>query len=345
MTVTLGAVTEPTVPVELARAVVGFAVRRGLDPDVLLAGAGISSEVLGEGRSRLTESQAVRLVQGLWRRTDDEMFGMGPAPLPRGSFRLIAYGLMSAPDLRVAMGRAAGFLQAVPALPSLQSRIEGDSVTVEIHLPPGSDPDGTVARVAFLTVHRFLGWLVGGAIQLDGLTLPVSPWLGEEIHRLLFGVREVWTLPDDGTHPSMCFPVEVLSLPIVRTASDLEEFVESSPAGFMRRHAGAVTTGDRVRRLCSQGLQDGEIPSAEQMARSLAMSPATLRRQLAEEDVSIRTIREELLRDAAVTALVRGEESVAQISQRLGFSEPSAFTRAFRRWTGNTPGAYRSVEG
>ncbi|RZI79505.1 MAG: helix-turn-helix domain-containing protein, partial [Microbacterium sp.] len=41
------------------------------------------------------------------------------------------------------------------------------------------------------------------------------------------------------------------------------------------------------------------------------------------------------------TALVRGDETVAQLAERLGFSEPSAFHRAFRRWTGSSPGAYR----
>lgn len=52
-------------------------------------------------------------------------------------------------------------------------------------------------------------------------------------------------------------------------------------------------------------------------------------------------IREELLRDEAIASLVRGEESIEALSNRLGFSEPSAFRRAFRRWTGNPPRAYQ----
>jgi len=74
------------------------------------------------------------------------------------------------------------------------------------------------------------------------------------------------------------------------------------------------------------------------------MSPQTLRRKLAAEGTSLREIRETVLRDAAVTALVQGEEPIAEIAERMGFSEPSAFTRAFRRWTGSPPSAYRSSE-
>jgi AraC-like DNA-binding protein len=66
-----------------------------------------------------------------------------------------------------------------------------------------------------------------------------------------------------------------------------------------------------------------------------------MRRLLREEGTSVTRIREDLLRDAAITSLVRGEETVTQLSERLGFSEPSAFHRAFRRWTGSAPGAYR----
>ncbi|NLG56435.1 MAG: helix-turn-helix domain-containing protein, partial [Rhodococcus sp.] len=49
---------------------------------------------------------------------------------------------------------------------------------------------------------------------------------------------------------------------------------------------------------------------------------------------------EEVLRDAAIAGLRRGE-SVDDLSAKLGFSEPSAFRRAFKRWTGKTPGSYR----
>ena len=71
------------------------------------------------------------------------------------------------------------------------------------------------------------------------------------------------------------------------------------------------------------------------------MSVHHLRRLLREEDTTVSDLRRDLMRDTAINSLVIGKESIDELSARLGFSEPSAFRRAFRRWTGMPPGAYR----
>jgi len=59
------------------------------------------------------------------------------------------------------------------------------------------------------------------------------------------------------------------------------------------------------------------------------------------EHTSFQRVRDTLRRDVAVSALARGDASIEALSERLGFSEPSAFHRAFRRWTGATPRSYQ----
>ena len=84
-----------------------------------------------------------------------------------------------------------------------------------------------------------------------------------------------------------------------------------------------------------------EAVMVEDIAKRLNVSAQHLRRLLREEGTSFREIKEEILRDEAIASLVRGRETVEALSDRLGFSEPSAFRRAFRRWTGSPPGSYR----
>lgn len=74
------------------------------------------------------------------------------------------------------------------------------------------------------------------------------------------------------------------------------------------------------------------------------MSAQTLRRHLREEGSSFQELKDNLRRDLAIYHLSRNEISIQLIAEQLGFSEPSAFHRAFKKWTGLTPGAYRSLE-
>jgi AraC-like DNA-binding protein len=130
----------------------------------------------------------------------------------------------------------------------------------------------------------------------------------------------------------------------MRDEKALDEFIARSPEGLLVRQDYGSSVSDRVLKLVKQGLK-GAHASADDIASRLSMSPQTLRRKLAAEGTSLREIREQVLRDAAVTSLVQGEETITELSERLGFSEPSAFTRAFRRWTGSPPSAYRAGSG
>ena len=108
-----------TVPIDLLQASIWFAQRRGWEVEDMLRQAGVSPALLAEGRSRVTEEQLTEFVQQLWRQTDDEMFGLGAHPLPRGSFRLLSYGLIGAKDLAGLLDRFHGLVRAMPAIPPL----------------------------------------------------------------------------------------------------------------------------------------------------------------------------------------------------------------------------------
>jgi AraC-like DNA-binding protein len=79
----------------------------------------------------------------------------------------------------------------------------------------------------------------------------------------------------------------------------------------------------------------------EEVAARLAVSTPTLRRRLAAEGTSFQQIRDQLRRDVAIAALAAGAVSIEDLARQLGFSEPSAFHRAFRRWTGSAPRSYQ----
>jgi AraC-like DNA-binding protein len=100
----------------------------------------------------------------------------------------------------------------------------------------------------------------------------------------------------------------------------------------------------RCRAAVLEDLPSGEA-SAEETAKQLHMSPRTLQRKLAEAQTTYVQLVDDTRKDLALRYLEDPRRSITDITFSLGFSQPSAFTRAFRRWTGLAPSEYRAKRG
>lgn len=323
-------------PVRFLRAAASTAARRGIDLNAWMDALDIDPGLLVDDRSRITLEQATRLVQDLWRHTDDELLGLGRQPVPRGTFRMFGLAVLSSPDLTTVIDRLGDFSRVLPGFPTFRVEVGATTTRVTMEVQPDEDPSHFFADLGLSLVLRFLGWLAGSRLPVEVVELPYPTPESVEDYDLVFGRRLLFGRPA----PAMEFANEVLRLPVMRDEPALEEWLRNSPADLLMVRDYGTTVADQVRRLLERGLR-GQWPTPDEIASQLAMSTQHMRRLLREDGTSVTQIREELLRDAAVASLVRGEESVADLSERLGFSEPSAFHRAFRRWTGSAPGAYR----
>lgn len=108
----------------------------------------------------------------------------------------------------------------------------------------------------------------------------------------------------------------------------------------LRARASERTLITDVRGAVADALPDGQ-PSKSQIARRLGMSERTLHRRLAEHGETFQDLVTQTRREAAESLLWTGHHNVAEIAFLTGFSDQSAFTRAFKRWTGITPAAFR----
>ena len=143
-------------------------------------------------------------------------------------------------------------------------------------------------------------------------------------------------------HIGFSFEARWLALPVVQNPQSLREFLARAPANLLIRYRDTGSVSERLRRLLSRRL-DAELPSLEVASQWLAMTPQTLRRRLAEEGHGYQALKDALRRDTAIEYLARPELTLIDIAQRLGFSEPSTFHRAFKKWCGVAPGEYRQT--
>jgi AraC-like DNA-binding protein len=98
-----------------------------------------------------------------------------------------------------------------------------------------------------------------------------------------------------------------------------------------------VPTIERVVRRASQA----DRPSLPEVARMMDVSPRSLQRLLCEQGTTFSRIVESSRRQSAFQLLVRDDLSVSEVAERLGYSDPSNFGRAFRKWTGQSPNQWR----
>ncbi|WP_433263501.1 AraC family transcriptional regulator [Actinosynnema sp. CS-041913] len=322
-----------TIAIHYVTAALRGAIRHGHDVSELLAIAGIPEALLADDRARVTPAQYSKLIQNLWEVLDDEFMGFGPQRSKRGTFPTMCLLAVHCSSLEDALRRGLAFYGLFDVRPSM-TLCERDGVARFTLAAEGvDDPDRFLIESLLVLWHRFSSWLIGRRIPLRAVDLayPEPPHAAE--YHLIFGCPLRFAAPET----VLTFDTRFLRMPVVQDEAALRRFLRNSPAELLSRRDYGADASSQVRRMLGSG-----VVGLENVAARLGVSAPTLRRKLAAEGTSFREVREQLLRDQAVASLVRGGESVEELALRLGFSEASAFHRAFKRWTGNSPGAYRT---
>ncbi|GAA1032920.1 hypothetical protein GCM10009565_80490 [Amycolatopsis albidoflavus] len=217
-------------------------------------------------------------------------------------------------------------------MPAVAVRSAAPLAEVEIDVGQLDDPEHVAAELVAIVVHRLLGWLTGQRIDLRELRLPWPKPDHAPHYELVFGRHPQF----DADALVLAFDSRLLPAPVIRGEAELAEFLEDQPDAWLATRDYGSALADQVRAIVEQG-----TIAPDGIADRLGVSTQHLRRLLRGEGTSIGQIRDGVRRDAAIASLSRGDESMEKLAQRLGFSEASAFRRAFRRWTGQSPADYR----
>ncbi|MEU8860865.1 AraC family transcriptional regulator [Streptomyces umbrinus] len=335
-----------SVAIHHVRASLRGAERHGADTTALLEQAAIPPRLLEVPLARVSPRQFARLTKAVWQALDDELQGLGPQPLKVGTFAMMCHAVVHcSPDLRSALDRGSAFYRLFPGGPRFhleekpadEKPAEGThEARVVFDLTAFDDPDHYLAESATVVTHRFAGWLIRSRINLIRVEFSHPAPRHALEYDLLYGAPCSFRAP----RTALVFDRAVLDRPVLQDEAELRAFLRRAPGDVLARLDYGNTAAAQVRRLLGQSLPD-RMPDPQDVAARLAMSAQTLRRRLAAQGTSFQRIRDQLRRDVAIAALATGTVSIEDISQRLGFSEPSAFHRAFKRWTGSAPRSYQ----
>ncbi|MFV3416041.1 AraC family transcriptional regulator [Pseudomonas nitroreducens] len=330
---------ERTIASHFVRAAIRGAQRKGLDVQALLRNAGIAPVILDEPRARIDPSQFTSLMQHLWEALDDEYMGLGSLPSKRGTFAMMCNAIIHCRTLEKALGRGSLFYGLFPEAPRIELVRDGDNARLTLDETHLRDPDHFLAESLLLIWHRLASWLIGQRIRLEEATFSYPAPEHQAEYDLLFPCPRRFS----ASSTSLLLQARYLDMPLLQDERTLKHFLKDSPADLLARPDGGDSLTSQIRRLLGRDCRSW--PDLEQVAAQLHMSPQTLRRHLREEGPNFQELKDQLRRDLAIYYLGRDEHSIQDIADQLGFSEPSAFHRAFKKWTGLTPGAYRAQQG
>lgn len=328
--------TPITIPVPMVRGMLAGIEARGESSDAYLADAAIPAELLSHPGARVTAEQYVALFRLLIERRADESLGFLARPLKPGSFALMAHSAMGARNLDEAIRRVAKTFWLMRDDVSLGLLREGDLAALALTFS-----DTVVARQHFLhelllrVFWRLVAWLAGGRLPATRFDFEfVSP-----PHVSSYSQAFPAQLQFGQPHTAIWFDPSWLQVPVRRDEAALRTFLADAQANIIMPRRNEDETSARVRNYLRR--TQPSWPDLAGTASAMHMSTATLQRRLAMEGTSFQALKDELRRDVAIVRLNTSTTPLAELALELGFTDSAGFQRAFKSWTGSSPGAYR----
>lgn len=287
---------------------------------------------------RITLDQIVRLYQLAAVETGDEMMGLWSRPIRSRALQHLLTSVREATSLSSALHRFSTFWNLL--LDDYQfDLVETDDAMRLTLIPQGDAPVQRFGHMLILKLaHGLISWLARYEVPVKTVDFAFERPDFEQDYAVVFPAPVFFSKPAS----SISFDLDALGPVHKRNSADLDVFLESAPRDWIFTRSSEHTQSLRVRRyLTKSGWQRANLTDA---ARAMHMTPRTLMRRLESDGTSFQAIKDGLRRDIAIDHLQAGLKSVEAIAQDLGFSSAASFHKAFQRWTGSPPSAYRRSE-
>ena len=314
-------------------------VAMGRDPTTTLRDAGIDPATVGDPDARVPVSAAFRVFEQAVAATSDEAFGLRAAEaIPLGSLEVVDLAARSAATARAGITQLARYYAFVDDGAELEITSTSETVTIVQKSLRSEEPPLAAVELLFGAIVLRGRQLTGSSPPVHAVRFRQPAPQDRAPHDAFFGVPVTFGWPRN----ELELEASWLDTPIPgadpAVSSLVERFLRSLTAGLPK----ADDVVDRARRAIAECLSSGE-PALEGIAKKLAMSTRTLQRKLKDAGRSYADVVDEVRREIALAQLAQERLSVAEVGYVLGFSGPSAFHRAFRRWTGISPSEYRKA--
>ena len=300
------------------------------------------------GRTRLDDPNvrvAEAVTETAWRLaatlTCDDALGIHLAEsLPRGALDLIEYALRSSPNLGKGLDRLARYGRLLSDRVAARTHRKGEGLLLLVHDTATTPLHPARAEFALAVALKLARDSTGADITPVRVCFAHPAPDNTAEHRRFFHGRVRFGAGSSSMSLSTSDAFRPMREADAALAGIIRRRLENALGDRDRSRTGAMST--RVRRMLVEHLGQSVL-TVDAAATALAVSRRTLTRRLAEERASFRHILDEVRSELARTLLQDRSLSIGDIAFFLQYSEPAAFHRSFRRWTGRTPQAFREA--
>jgi AraC-like DNA-binding protein len=325
-----------SISVLLLRPVVAAAGDGG---DALLRAADLTPEMLADDDGRVTPAQFCVAWAELARLANDPQIALSvAAAIPPGAFGVVEYVCRAAPTLGDALRNWCRYLGILDDAVDVELVLDGDRDLACLRVTRESvAPAPASHELCFAVVAQQAKRFVASPLRIAAVEFTHrAPGDDVAAYRRAFDAPVTF----GGEVTQLAFPRAALRLPLASSDPSLLAILARAADELAKKSdPDAATAVAQVSRVLRVALRTDDS-SIESVASRLGTPPRTLQRRLRDEGATFQTVRDDVRRNLATRYLDDGL-ALAEISFLLGFSEPSAFFRAFKRWTGTTPQAAR----
>ncbi len=329
--------TTPSALGKLLDPLLTLARHHGLDTTALLASAELTPAALEKPGARFPAQQFAPLLERLAQTTASPLIALrlGEVTQPRmlGS---IGFLMSSAATLQDAYQVLIDYLPLLfeGAALQLEQTLEGSWLTLELNDSARKPTEYFLACLA-----NWPRWLTGHQIPIQRLELTFAAPDDPHAWQRFFAAEVLFDAP----HNRLLLSTDYLSLACLDANNEMHqlhrEFADSLLSSSAQRSALIAQTRHLIRRQ----LADGEgCVRRDQIADAVNLSLRTLQRKLGQLGTSFQDVYDQTRREQCLQLIQRGQLSFGEIAFQLGFSNQSAFQKAFKRWMGVAPSHYRA---
>lgn len=331
---------QATVSLNWVNTVLGAAEHLGVPRQAVLATAGLGAADLAAPRWPI--DQVTRLWRAAVRCTQDPGFGLqAGAMVGPASFDVLGEVLQASPTLRASIASVQKYQRLISDGARLQTIAGTQSSWVVYHPRQGELAFSPHQIEAVLAAVVSFARRVTGQGRLRPLKVQFNqPAIGPlAAYHAVFGCPVEF----DQAFSGVLLDNTLLDSPLPQADAQRAHLHHRQAAARLAALSSPQALAQELRRWIDTQLQ-AQVPSRERAAQALGLSPRTLARRMQAQQLDFSTLVDQARRDAALQAVAHTERALAEIGQSLGFAEPSTFWRAFKRWTGQTPGAWRQQQ-